>query len=476
MLRLCRPALLFIPMLVLLPPQSSAQQPNAPLTRIAFGSCADQDKPLPIFDTIAATKPELLLLLGDNIYVDIDHTTGKLLPKAQITADLIRQKYDAMAKVPGFQKLRAACPILATWDDHDFGHNDAGGDFALKDESQKLFLDFFGAAADDLRRKQKGVYAAATYGPPGKRVQVIVLDTRYHRSPLTRAKAPRPGERVPPYVPNTSPDATVLGAEQWKWLEAELKKPAEVRLLVSSIQVIADDHPFEKWGNFPKERQKLYDLINATRANGVVILSGDRHLAEISLDTKAVGYPLYDVTSSGFNQGYKTWREPEENAKRVSAMPYGDNFGTVLIDWSGDDPRLTLQVRDEDNDVTCGVKVRLSTLKGAGVVAERPKLPEGVLTPAEAAKKNGEKVTVQYVVASTGGQTNLYLNSEKDFRSKDNFAVVLTPKAKTGAWEKATGSTFQGKTIRATGTVKLNKDNPQLEITDEKQLMVVEEK
>src|SRR4051812_27882162 len=70
---------------------------DKPLTRIAFGSCADQDKPLPIFDTIAATKPDLLLLLGDNIYADIDHATGKLVPKGQITRDLIAEKYGVLA-------------------------------------------------------------------------------------------------------------------------------------------------------------------------------------------------------------------------------------------------------------------------------------------------------------------------------------------------------------------------------------------
>ena len=461
--------LAFLPLLLALLPAARSQELAKPVTRIAFGSCADQDKPLPIFDTIAAAKPDLLLLTGDNIYADLDK--GR-----KVTPAVIQEKYDILAKLPGFRKLKATCPILATWDDHDFGKNDAGGEWALKDESQKLFLDFWGVPATDVRRSQKGVYSASIVGPPGKRVQILLLDTRYHRSPLKRAPKPNPGERVPPYVANTDTDATVLGAEQWKWLEGELKQPAEVRLLVSSIQVIADEHGYEKWANFPRERDRLYSLIRSTGANGVVILSGDRHLAEVSLDPKAaVGYPLYDVTSSGLNQASKRWRAPETNSHRVAGMPYGDNFGMVLIDWSGDDPRLTLQVRDEDGDVSCGVKVRLSTLKGTGAaVAERPKLPGGVLTPAEAAKRVGEKVTVQFLVASVGGQTNMYLNSDKDYRGKDNFAVVLSPKVRTGKWEKATAATFVGKTVRATGTVRLNKDAPQLEVADEKDIEIVE--
>ncbi len=365
--------------------------------------------------------------------------------------------------------------MIATWDDHDYGKNDAGAEWEHKDGAQEAFLDFFAVPKDDPRRKQKGVYSAPIYGPPGKRVQIILMDTRYFRSPLKKAPFD-PKTRIAGYLPDPDPNATFLGAEQWKWLEEQLKKPAEVRLLISSVQVIPDEHPFEKWGNFPKEREKLYALINSTGANGVIILSGDRHLGEISLDTKAIGYPLYDITSSGFNQASKTWRAPEKNSYRVAGMPFGDNFGFITIDWSGNDPRIVVQVRDVDGDVACGIKVRLSTLKGTGTgpVTGQPKLPDGVLSPADAAKKVGEKVTVQYVVQSVGGKTNLYLNSEKDFRAKTNFAVMLGAKVQTGAWEKAGPDTFTGKTIRATGTVKLNKDNPQLEVLDPKDLEIVE--
>lgn len=448
-------------------PAARADDPKV-ITKIAFGSCVDQDKPVPIFDAMAATKPDLLLLIGDNMYADLDK-------KLKVTPDVIRDKYQQMAKIPGFVKLKAASgKVLGTWDDHDYGKNDAGADWEHKDAAQKEFHDFFGTPENDPRRKQKGIYHAEVFGPPRKRVQVILLDTRYFRSPLKKGKFD-PATRITPYLPNTDEDATMLGEVQWKWLEEQLKKPAELRLLVSSIQVVSDEHPFEKWTTIPKERERLYALLNSTGANGVMILSGDRHLADISVDTKAVGYPLYDITSSGFNQASKNWRAPEKNSHRVGGMPYGDNFGLITIDWTGDNPRVTAQLRDEDGDTAAGFKVRLSTLKGSGPVAP-VKLPAGVLSPADAAKKAGEKVTVQFAVKSVGGKATLYLNSQADFRAKDNFTVMLPAKAQTGPWAKLDVTTLVGKTIRATGTVQTNKfGQTQLEVTDEKALEVVKE-
>ena len=460
-------SLLFVTLALALASHARADDPK-PVTRIAFGSCVDQDKPVPVFDAMAATHPDLLLLLGDNMYADLDR-------KLKVTPDVIRDKYAQVAKLPGFVKLKAASGrVLGTWDDHDYGKNDAGAEWEHKDGAQKEFHDFFGTPKDDPRRARKGVYHAEVFGPPGKRVQVILLDTRYFRSPLKKGVFD-PRTRITPYLPNTDDGATMLGDEQWKWLAEQLKKPAEVRLLVSSVQVISDEHPFEKWTNMPKEREKLYATLNASGANGVLILSGDRHLADISVDTAAVGYPLYDITSSGFNQATKNWRAPQPNAKRVGGMPYGDNFGFIRIDWSGDDPRIAVQLRDEDGDAAAGFKVRLNTLKGNGPVAA-PKLPAGVLSPADAAKKPGETVTVQFAVQSTGGKGTLYLNSNKDFRAKDNFAVMLPAKLQTGPWAKAGADTFAGQTIRATGKVIVNKyGTAQLELADEKGLELVKE-
>ncbi len=448
---------------------AAGQEPAKPLSRIAFGSCADQDRPLPIFDKIADQKPELLILLGDTIYADLHLEKGE-----KVTPERIKQKYDILAGLPGWKRLRATCPVLATWDDHDYGKNDAGADWPLKDQSQKLFLDFWGVPADSPRRRQKGVYSAAVLGPPGKRVQVILMDLRYFRSPLKKADKPLPGTRLVPYAPNTDPGATMLGEEQWAWLAEQLKQPAELRLLCSSVQLVPDEHPFEKWANFPAERDRLYKLIRDTKATGVVVLSGDRHLGELSLDPAAVGYPLYDLTSSGFNQAEKEWRSPEKNRHRVSAMAYGDNFGVVTVDWSAADPVVGLQLRDVSGEITVRQTFPLSLLRPR---EERTavKRPEGVIGPEEARAKVGQEAAVQFrVEGGRGFKERILLNSEKDYRSEKNFTAVVSAKALTGKLAGATYETFKGKTVRVRGKVTTYNDQVEIVVEDAKQLEIVE--
>ncbi|MFO0963986.1 MAG: alkaline phosphatase D family protein [Gemmataceae bacterium] len=336
---------------------------EAPLSRIAFGSCANQDKPQPIWDAVVGMKPECFLSLGDNIYADTEDM------------DVMRAKYALLAKQPGYQKLKKTCPILATWDDHDYGANDAGAEYPKRRAAQQVFLDFFDVPKDDPRRKQEGVYNSHVFGPKGKRVQIILLDGRYHRSPLKKGFVKgEPGEgRRGIYVPNTDADATMLGETQWRWLEEQLKIPAEVRILGAGIQVVADEHGSETWGNFPRERRRLFRLIRATRANGVVILSGDRHLAEISrlaaANVDGVGYPLYDVTSSSLNMPSGNFTRSkvrfanEINSYRVGLTYFDVNFGSVLIDWDAADPVLRLQVREESGDVVLQQRVKLSELR-----------------------------------------------------------------------------------------------------------------
>ncbi len=444
------------------------QQP-AVVSKIAFGSCASQLKPCPIWGTIADYEPELLLLLGDTVYADLEG--GRLKPS---TPQRIVQAYEQLAALPDFQRLKQHVPMLATWDDHDYGNNDAGVEWEHKDAAAAIFHDFFGTPADSTKRQQRGIYSSTIFGPPGQRVQVIMLDTRYFRSELVQAEQPAPGSRVRPYIPAEGPDTTMLGEAQWSWLEEQLRQPAEVRILGSSIQVLSDEHPFETWGTMPKERERLFALIRKCGASGVVIVSGDRHLGDLSVDVDAIGYPLYDVTASGLNQANLGWRTLEPNRFRVAGLPYGNHFGAIEIDWSADSPMLHLQLRHEDGQIAVQARVPLSRLQSPD---DGLPLPEGVLSAESGlALTEGATAVVQFKVASgrmLGERGRLLLNSQSDFRNARNFTVVVGHEALLGRFAGKELKNYLGQTIRVRGRVSLYNGAKQLEVDEDAVIEVV---
>ena len=315
---------------------------EVPLTRIAFGSCSHQQKPQPIWDAVLAYRPQLFVFTGDNVYGDV---TSEAMTE-------LRGAYAAAAKVEGIAELRAEVPVLATWDDHDYGQNDGGADFAHKQQAERLFLDFWQIEADDPRRQWPGVYHAEIVGPPGERVQIILLDTRSFRSAL-RPTDQRGALGKELYLPDPDPAKTMLGDAQWAWLAEQLRAPAELRLLVSSVQVLAEQHGFERWGNLPLERQRLLDLIAETGAGGVLLLSGDRHIGALYRLSEGVPYELYEITASGLNMAYAHNRDM--GPLRLGEVYGQDNFGTIDVDWRKGE--VTLAVRDME-----GLAVRSATI------------------------------------------------------------------------------------------------------------------
>jgi alkaline phosphatase D len=315
------------------------------IERLAFGSCSDQERPQPIWDAIAAFEPQLFLHLGDSVYSDTEDMQ-------QRRADLAKQ-----AAVPEFRRFRERVPILATWDDHDYGVNDGGADFPEREEAEQLFLDFFDDPVGSPRRGRPGVYTATIFGPPGQRLQVILLDGRSFRGRLE--DDPSPHRR---YRPSTDRSATMLGEAQWAWLEEQLRRPAEIRLIGSGIQVLGHAAGFECWQNLPHEQERLFRLIRETGAEGVLFLSGDAHFALLKRGDGGVGYPLYDFTSSGLTHSRPD--AAERPAPLAVDPPFGGiNFGTVEIDWQPPDPVITLAARGLDGKATFTHRIRLSELR-----------------------------------------------------------------------------------------------------------------
>ncbi len=306
---------------------------SEPLHTIAFGSCNDQKMPQPLWPVIAETDPDLWIWMGDNIYADTDDMA------------VMKAKYDKQKAEPGYADFAEDTPIVGTWDDHDYGQNNAGSWYAKKAESQQLALDFMDVPPDDPRRTREGIYGSYTFGPEGKQVKVLLIDDRYH--------ADKPGPR-----------ANLLGEAQWQWLQEELlASKAQLNLIVSGIQVLPEQHKYEKWSNFAKTRQALLYFILEKEIPGVVFLSGDRHIHEISVKSDSeTPYALVDITSSGMTH---VWRNFPGEPNYYRHGPGHDElgFGLMTIDWDAEPATVTFQIRDAENKVANQLTLTLDSLQ-----------------------------------------------------------------------------------------------------------------
>lgn len=281
--------------------------------RLAFGSCAYHDSPKQPWQAISAQNPDLWLWLGDIIYADTDNISK------------MRQIYKSQKQRPDYQQFRAQTPIFGVWDDHDYGTNDGGKFYPNKAESQAALLDFLDIPKEAAIRQQKGVYQSFLQEKESLKVRIILLDTRYFRDTLLPDN-----NSEQRYLPN--PTGDILGEAQWQWLEQIFQKEsADLFVIASSIQVLAEEQYFEKWANFPKARKRLLALLAQYPQQKVLLLSGDRHIAEIARnDRQDLPYPLYDFTSSGMTHTWKkAWREP--NRYRQGKLLRKKNFGVVEI-------------------------------------------------------------------------------------------------------------------------------------------------
>ncbi len=255
---------------------SSSNYIYAESIKIGLGSCLDQDYPQPIWQSIKDEDLNYFIFLGDNVYGD---TPSGSLRK-------MKSAYDKQKKVlPDFLD---DISIFSIWDDHDFGINDGGADYRFKRQAQELYIDFWEIPKEDDRSNRDGIYFSKNEIFFDKKFKFIFLDTRFFRSKLKRKKSN--------YVENIEPDATILGDDQWMWLENELKNDFDFLFIFSSIQIIATDHRFEKWSNFPNERVKLFELLEQFN-DKTMFFSGDRHRAGIYRKNGII-----EVTSSSMNK------------------------------------------------------------------------------------------------------------------------------------------------------------------------------
>ncbi len=304
--------------------------PIGPVAKIAFGSCNKTNQDQSYWQYIASVNPDLWIWLGDMVYADTEDMT-------QMAAIYSTQKRN-----PNYYSFTQKIPVLGIWDDHDFGVNDGDKTYPAKEKSRELLLSFLDIDAENEVWTHTGVYQSYRLSSDEHFIKVILLDCRYFRDQL------KPGSAgAQRYQPNLT--GSILGEKQWKWLEHEIQDSlADFILIGSGIQVIPDQHPFEKWANFPQERMRLFDIIQTYVKVPVIIISGDRHLAEVSkFELDSLMYPIYEITSSGLTHSFENPGD-EPNPYRVSPLYPGKNFGVLEFSWIQDTIRVTASVLSLD--------------------------------------------------------------------------------------------------------------------------------
>lgn len=315
-----------------------------------FGSCARyaQDPVQPIWSAVAQQNPDLFFWIGDNIYGDSGSPVA------------LEFEYARQREVGSYRPLASRIPQLAIWDDHDFGFNDADSSNPAKADALQVFKSFW-ANPHYGTETAPGVFFDYSYGG----VDFFFLDVRYYRDP------------------NDAPDRagkTMLGKEQKAWLKEHLaSSSAPFKMLVSaSGWTKAKGFGGDSWASFMTEREELFEFIRRQSISGVVLLSGDTHVAELNAIPWSArgGYDLYDLTSSPLAQiPSVSWldRRPELRIRQV--YPSSSNFGLLTFSMQGD-PVLTYNVFNHQGEAVWEpFTVRASELKN-GVSTWKEKMDD----------------------------------------------------------------------------------------------------
>ena len=309
--------LLIIPQIILLFIISGCEpSTNNKEILIAIGSCSREYAENQLWTEINNESPELFIWTGDNIYGDSEDMM------------VLREKYDKQKSHHEYQALLNSIPIIGTWDDHDYGVNDGGNEFSMKSESKIEFMRFFDYGDSHPINTHEGVYHSYDMSTDGGLIKVLLLDTRYFRDPLVE-------DTITDARYSINNEGDILGEEQWEWLKAELESSeARLHIIASSIQLIAEEHGYEKWANFPTARNRMLDLLKNFPNKEVLIISGDRHISEFSkLEVDGLNYELYDFTSSGLTHSWGGDSSDEPNQYRIGPLIKFPNFGMINVNW-----------------------------------------------------------------------------------------------------------------------------------------------
>jgi alkaline phosphatase D len=313
----------------------TAPAPGKPAKfHLAFGGGAGFVPPHEkVWNTILDRKPHLLLMLGDNVYIDQPTSSHRNL-----------YTYYRRQSRPEWRKLVANTPTFSIWDDHDFGKNDCSGgplinEPAWKPKVWKIFTQNWGNPSYGGGPEQPGCWYKFSWGD----VDFIMLDCRYYRN--ARGKE----------------NATMLGPVQKAWLrEALTACRGKFKVICSSVpwdfRTKGDSQ--DTWNGFRNEREEIFSWIEQKKLEGVFLMSADRHRSDAWRIERPKGYDLYEFNSSRLTNQHVHKTMPEAlfsyNAKQ--------SFGLVTFDTTAADSTVTYDVVTIDGETVHSISIKLSDL------------------------------------------------------------------------------------------------------------------
>jgi alkaline phosphatase D len=299
--------------------------------RFAFGSCAMIADPsvdpigtspggeYGIFDRIADQRPDFMLWGGDNVYFrDADWTS----------LSGMRRRYRYVRAHPALQRLFGSTNHYAAWDDHDYGPNDADRSWVGKQHARRVFAEYWANPGYGVPGAESGVGTAFRWGD----VEFFLMDDRTFRAPN--------GQR--------GGDGDYWGAGQLQWLIDALRaSTATFKIVVNGGQVVSPLPQYENMARYARERDMLLDRLARDPVDGVLFLSGDRHVTELTRMPRPGLYPLYDATISPLTSAPIGQQRVEPNPWRVEGtwLP-ARNFAMVEVTGPRADRVLTMIVHD----------------------------------------------------------------------------------------------------------------------------------
>ena len=309
---------------------------------LGFGSCLHQDRSMAILKTIEKKELDLFMFIGDNVYGD--QKDGEL-------DKLIRTYKQQYNNLENFLKNVSTEFI---WDDHDFGLNDGGSDYRYKDRAKELFLETWKIPSQDPRRLRDGLYFDKMIEKNGLKVHLIFLDNRTFKSEwkLTDEFNKEGKER---YVEDFDPDKTLLGKKQWQWLKDKLNEDSNIKIILSSLQILSLGHGWESWDKLPLERERLFNLIDEYNVSNLFIFSGDRHRGGFYRFKTDDNNNIYEFTSSSLNLPIP-FNTEEKGPLRIGSTYRKANFGVVRIF----EDRVVLELTSNKGKVVNSLNVEIN--------------------------------------------------------------------------------------------------------------------